>query len=56
MGRVINGLVTSKQSSGYKSIQWDATNNQGEPVSAGIYLYKIQAGDFVDTKKMILLK
>ena len=56
MGRVINGLVTSKQSSGYKSIQWDATNNQGEPVSAGVYLYKIQAGDFVDTKKMVLLK
>tara|TARA_B100001115_G_scaffold135701_1_gene103233 strand:+ start:464 stop:664 length:201 start_codon:yes stop_codon:yes gene_type:complete len=33
-----------------------ATNNQGEPVSAGVYLYKVQAGDFVDTKKMILLK
>ena len=40
----------------YKSIQWNAINNQGEPVSAGVYLYKIQAGDFVDTKKMILLQ
>ena len=38
------------------SVQWDATNNQGEPVSAGVYLYKIQAGDFSQTKKMILLK
>ena len=56
LGNVINHLVNEIQNSGYKSIQWNATNNQGEPVSAGVYLYKIQAGDFVDTKKMILLK
>ena len=56
LGNVVNNLVNDNQSSGYKSIQWDATNNQGEPVSAGVYLYKIQAGNFVDTKKMILLK
>ena len=56
LGNVVNNLVKTNQLSGYKSIQWDATNNQGEPVSAGVYLYKIQAGDFVDTKKMILLK
>jgi hypothetical protein len=56
LGNVVSNLVNTNQSSGYKSIQWDAINNQGEPVSAGVYLYKIQAGDFVDTKKMILLK
>ena len=56
LGNVVNNLINTNQSSGYKSIQWDATNNQGEPVSAGVYLYKIQAGDFIDTKKMILLK
>ena len=56
LGNVVNKLVNANQPSGYKSIQWNATNNQGEPVSAGVYLYKIQAGDFVDTKKMILLK
>jgi len=56
LGNEVNNLVSENQSSGYKSIQWNATNNQGEPVSAGVYLYKIQAGDFVDTKKMILLK
>ena len=56
LGNVVNNLVNANQSSGYKSIQWNATNNQGEPVSAGVYLYKIQAGDFVDTEKMILLK
>ena len=56
LGNVVNNLINANQSSGFKSIQWNATNNQGEPVSAGVYLYKIQAGDFVDTKKMILLK
>ena len=56
LGNMVSNLINTNQSSGYKSIQWNATNNQGEPVSAGVYLYKIQAGDFVDTKKMILLK
>ena len=56
MGRQVKTLINGLQSSGYKSVQWNATNNQGEPVSAGVYLYKIQAGDFVDTKKMIFLK
>ena len=56
LGNVVNNLVNANESPGYKSIQWNATNNQGKPVSAGVYLYKIQAGDFVDTKKMILLK
>tara|TARA_B100000945_G_C20136403_1_gene481882 strand:+ start:405 stop:575 length:171 start_codon:yes stop_codon:yes gene_type:complete len=56
MGRVIKNLVASKQSSVYKSIQWNATNNKGEPVSVGVDLYSIEAGEFRQTKKMILLK
>jgi len=56
LGNVINDLVNTNQSSGYKSIQWNGTNNQGDSVSAGLYLYTIHTGDFVDAKKMILLK
>ena len=56
LGNVVNNLVNANQLSGYKSIQWNATNNQGKPVSAGVYLYRIEAGDFRQTKKMILLK
>ena len=56
MGRVVNTLVNGSQTAGYKSIQWDATNNLGDPVSAGLYIYTIQAGEFRQTKKMILLK
>ena len=56
MGRVVSNLVSSQQRAGYKSIQWNATNNIGQPVSAGLYLYTIQAGEFRQTKKMVLLK
>jgi arabinogalactan endo-1,4-beta-galactosidase len=56
MGRVVNTLVNGSQTAGYKSIQWDATNNLGDPVSAGLYIYTIQVGEFRQTKKMVLLK
>ena len=56
MGRSIRSLVNSQQTAGYRSIQWNATNNLGEPVSAGMYIYTIQAGEFRQVKKMVLLK
>ena len=56
MGRMVTNLVSSQQNAGYKSIQWNATNNEGQPVSAGVYLYSIEAGEFRQTKKMVLLK
>jgi hypothetical protein len=56
MGRIVSNLVSSQQNVGYKSIQWNATNNAGQPVSAGLYLYTIEAGKFRQTKKMVLLK
>ena len=56
LGNKIKSLVQRNQVSGFKSVQWNAQNNQGEPVSAGVYLYKIQADGFSQTKKMILVK
>ena len=56
LGNVVNNLVNQNQMQGYKSVQWNATNNQGQPVSTGLYFYTIQAGDFIQTKKMLLLK
>ena len=56
MGRQISTLVSSLQSAGYKSIQWNGTNDAGQPVSAGLYMYTLQIGDFKQTKKMVLLK
>ena len=55
-GREIKVLVNDTESAGNKSTIWDGTNNFGEHVSTGLYFYKIQAADFVKTKKMVLLK
>jgi hypothetical protein len=56
MGREIRTLFNNQQSAGYKSVVWDATNDLGQPVSAGMYLYRIFAEEFVQVKKMVLLK
>ena len=56
LGRQVKTLVNQVQNAGFNSIQWNATNDYGEPVSAGIYLYQIQAGTFYQTRKMALLR
>ena len=56
LGRQVKTLVNQRQDAGYRLIIWNATNDYGKPVSAGIYLYQIQAGEYMQTKKMVLLK
>jgi len=56
LGRQVKTLINQTQYAGYRSVIWDATNDYGKPVSAGIYLYQIQAGEYMQTKKMVLLK
>ena len=56
LGKQIKTLINKTQDAGYKSITWDATNDYGKLVSAGIYLYRIQAGKYISTKKIVLLK
>ena len=55
-GKVIKTIINEKKSSGSKFIHWDATNNQGKPVSSGVYLYRIKIDNFMQTKKMIFIK
>jgi hypothetical protein len=56
MGRKIKSLVNSIQDAGYRSIHWNAMSDLGQPVSGGMYIYTIQAGEFRQTNKMVLLK
>ena len=56
IGKKIKTLVSGFQTAGSKNVNWNATDNLGQPVSAGVYLYSIEAGEFRQTKKMILLK
>ena len=56
LGNHVKNLVNDHYPIGSHSISWNARNDKGQPVSAGVYLYKVQAGEFQSTKKMILLK
>ena len=56
LGRQVKTLMDQTQDAGYKSVIWNATNEYGNPVSVGIYLYQIQAGEYISIKKMVLLK
>ena len=56
MGRIVKTLVNGSQTAGFKNIQWNATDNLGKSVPAGVYLYSIETKDFTKSKKMILLK
>ena len=56
LGNVVNELYDGFQTSGNKSIKWDARNISGEIVSAGMYFYKIQVGNSSQVKRMMFLK
>ena len=56
LGQKIKTFNMNSISAGSHSIRWNATNDMGDPVGAGVYLYQFQAKDFVKTRKMILLK
>jgi hypothetical protein len=55
-GRKIRKLVNEQKSVGDYQIKWDGTNDSGDPLSSGQYFYQLKVGDFISTKKMVLLK
>ena len=56
LGRDVKTLINEYQDPGYRSIIWDATNDYGKSVSAGMYLYQLQAGEYMEVRKMVLVK
>ncbi len=55
-GQEIRTLVEADLQPGTQSVIWDGRDRHGHPVASGIYLYRIQAGDFHQVKKMSLLR
>jgi hypothetical protein len=55
-GQLVKSLADEHVSAGIHEISWDGTDAKGDPVASGIYLYRLKAGDYVETKKMSLLK
>lgn len=56
LGREVKTLIADTKAAGSYSVQWAGDNNSGSTVSAGTYLYRIAAGNFVQTRKMVYLK
>ncbi|MFH1699431.1 MAG: right-handed parallel beta-helix repeat-containing protein [Candidatus Zixiibacteriota bacterium] len=56
LGQKVRSLVDREESAGSYTTTWDGKSERGQSVSTGVYLYRFQAGDHVETKKMLLLK
>jgi hypothetical protein len=56
LGQEVAKLVDEDRSAGSYTITWDGIGTAGHAVATGIYLYRMQAGEYTETKKMILLK
>ena len=56
LGRQVRTLVNDDLTAGYHRAVWDATDDIGKPLSAGLYIYRINASGYSKTMKMVLLK
>ncbi|MBN1350583.1 T9SS type A sorting domain-containing protein [candidate division KSB1 bacterium] len=54
-GQEVRTLVNDFQSPGAKTVTWNGKDNRGQAVSSGVYIYRIDVGDFSALKKMILM-
>ena len=56
LGQRVNTLVNKKQGVGNYKVNWNGTDQSGNNVSTGVYFYQINAGEFIQTRKMLLIK
>ena len=55
-GRLVNNLVSSIQDPGLKTVEWNGKDDLGNSISSGVYFYKIESNNYVDSKKVIYIK
>jgi flagellar hook assembly protein FlgD len=56
LGQEVRTLVSRNESAGFKSVVWDGRDNSGKMVSSGLYIYRLEAGKFIKSHKMLLVK
>ncbi|NUM78839.1 T9SS type A sorting domain-containing protein, partial [candidate division KSB1 bacterium] len=56
LGREIRSLVDREMPAGYHRVKWDGRDDAGRRLDSGVYLYKIHVGNFMQTRKTLLLK
>ena len=55
-GQVVRRLVDQVQAAGQYRIFWDSRDDQGREVASGVYLYRLEAGPFRQTRRLVLLR
>lgn len=55
-GRSVTTLISRDMPSGDHEVIWDGRDAEGHSMASGVYLYRLESGDFVDTKRMVLVK
>ena len=56
LGQRVKTFNMNDTPAGFHSIKWNAINDYGDPVGAGVYLYQLRANQYLETRKMVLLK
>ena len=56
LGQLVKTLLSEDAKAGRYMVPWNADNDAGQTVGSGIYFYRVDAGEFSDTKKMVLLR
>jgi hypothetical protein len=56
LGQKVRTLVREHQKAGVKTVSWDGKDEKGGDLSSGIYIYRLRAGEIIQTKRMLLLK
>jgi len=56
LGRRVKTLVDGFQSAGRHNVRWDGRDHRGRPAASGVYFYRLTAGKFTESRKMILMK
>ena len=55
LGQKVRTLIDQPQTAGVHAVRWDGKNDAGLHVSSGVYIYRLVAGNFIQTRRMILL-
>ncbi len=56
LGEEIRTLVSGREAAGEKTVVWDGRNDEGEAVASGVYIYRMSAGEFYQSRKMLLVR
>jgi hypothetical protein len=56
LGQTVRNLISGTQEAGYHRIVWNGNDNSGRQVPSGTYFYRLEAGDFSEAMKMVMLK